>query len=110
MEGREIPDCAAGGQSPQTLKSARRSLNGDVAFSAQGWVKLAIVLEAYRTLSDTMTAQTAQQLTSMITEGSTTTTNEVLRQIGSGDPQAGANQPLPWPEAVQCIRCGPVGD
>ena len=29
VEGREIPDSSAGGQSPQTLKSARRSLNGD---------------------------------------------------------------------------------
>ena len=29
VEGREIPDSSAGGQSPHTLKSARRSLNGE---------------------------------------------------------------------------------
>ena len=31
VDGREMPDSAAGGHRPQTLKSARRSLNGEVA-------------------------------------------------------------------------------
>src|SRR5205085_8917511 len=32
-DGREMPDCAADGQRPHTLKSLRRSLNGEVAKS-----------------------------------------------------------------------------
>jgi hypothetical protein len=68
------------------------ALNADVAFSAQGWLKLAILAEAYRALGDSVPPQTAQQLTTLMTEGNTPNANEVLKTIGNGDAQAGANQ------------------
>ena len=68
------------------------ALNGDVAFSAQGWLKLAIVVEAYRALSDTITQQTTQQLTSLVADGSSATANQILQTFGAGDAQAGVTQ------------------
>ena len=67
-------------------------MNGDVAFSAQGWLKLAIVVEAYRALSDTITQQTTQQLTSLVADGSSATANQILQTFGAGDAQAGVTQ------------------
>lgn len=67
------------------------SLHGDVAFSAQGWLKLAIVLEAYHALSGTLSSQTAQQLASIVSTGSNGDANEVLKTIGGGDAPAGVN-------------------
>ena len=75
------------------LKSGQEfTLNSDVAFSAQGWLKLAIVVEAYRALSDTISAETVQQLASLITDGNTATANQVLQALGAGDAQAGVTQ------------------
>jgi hypothetical protein len=68
------------------------TLNSDVSFSAQGWLKLAIVVEAYRALSDTIATDMAQQLTSLVIDGSPATANQVLQAIGAGDAQAGATQ------------------
>ena len=68
------------------------SLNGDVAFTAPGWLKLAIVVEAYRTMSDTASPQLTGQLAPVMTDGSTMNANEALRSIGQGDAQAGVNQ------------------
>jgi Beta-lactamase enzyme family len=68
------------------------SLNGDVAFSGQGWLKLAIVMEAYRAAGDNMNPQVAAQISTLMTEGTPETANEVLKTIGNGDSQAGVNQ------------------
>jgi hypothetical protein len=68
------------------------TLNSDVAFSAQGWLKMAIVLEAYRALSDTISGDTAQQLASLVVDGNTATANQILQTLGAGDAQAGTNQ------------------
>ncbi|MCL5998830.1 MAG: class A beta-lactamase-related serine hydrolase [Chloroflexi bacterium] len=68
------------------------SLNGDVAFSGQGWVKLAILMEAYRSAGESLNPQTAALLTTLMTEGSTASANEVLKTVGNGDALAGANQ------------------
>jgi hypothetical protein len=75
------------------LKAGREfTLNSDVAFSAQGWLKLAIVMEAYRALSDTISAEVTQQLGGLVTDGSTATANQVLQTLGAGDAQAGVTQ------------------
>jgi hypothetical protein len=65
---------------------AEYSVNGDVAFSAPGWLRLAIALEAAR-VSD---ALDAAALAPML--AGSEDPNAALARIGNGDAQAGANQ------------------
>jgi hypothetical protein len=67
------------------------SLNGDVAFSGQGWLKLALAVEAYRA-GETPAPELAAQVAAMLKEGSGARANDVLRATGQGDPQAGVSQ------------------
>lgn len=68
------------------------SINADVAFSGQGWLKLAVMLEAVRAttlpLSDTLGAQLAQ----LASQGSDSAANEVLRQSGNDDAALGVDR------------------
>jgi hypothetical protein len=68
------------------------SINADVAFSGRGWLKLAVMLEAVRAaaspLSDTLRAQLSQ----MSSQGSDSAANDVLRQLGNGDPASGVDR------------------
>ncbi|MCL4505085.1 MAG: class A beta-lactamase-related serine hydrolase [Chloroflexi bacterium] len=68
------------------------SLNSDVAFSAQGWLKIAIAVDAIRVLSPTADSPTVQQLGAMVTSGANASANDFLGAIGQGDAQAGASQ------------------
>ncbi len=71
------------------LNSGREFLlNGDVAFSAAGWLKLALVLEAYRVAAE-ISPQLEERLASIVVEGSSLNANEVLRELGQGDANQG---------------------
>lgn len=68
------------------------ALNADVAFSGQGWLRLALVVEAYRAAGAKVDPALTQQLTTIITSGNAQEPNDVLRSLGQGDPQNGVNQ------------------
>lgn len=71
------------------LRSGREfSLNGDVAFSAAGWLKLALVVEAYRAAGE-VSPELDDRLASVIVEGSSLNANDVLRELGQGDASQG---------------------
>ncbi|MCS7062091.1 MAG: serine hydrolase [Anaerolineae bacterium] len=71
------------------VRSGREfSLNGEVAFSAAGWLKLPLLIEAYRA-ADPLSPALIDRLTSMIVEGSSLNANEVLRELGAGDADQG---------------------
>jgi len=65
------------------------SLNGDVAFSAPGWLKVALALESIRVSTQT---GVPPSVVPMLTDGSSAKSNETLAAIGQGDGQAGVNQ------------------
>ncbi len=67
-------------------------INSDVAFSAQGWLKLALVLETYRLSADPIPPQIAQQLDAVALQGNNASANDLLRTLGQGDAQLGADQ------------------
>ena len=67
-------------------------INSDVAFSAQGWLKLALVLETYRLSADPIPPQIAAQLEAVALQGNNVSANELLRTLGQGDAQRGADQ------------------
>jgi len=67
-------------------------INTDVAFSAQGWLKLALVLETYRLTQEPIPPQIAQQLDAIALQGNNATANDLLRTLGQGDAQVGINQ------------------
>lgn len=66
------------------------SLNGDVAFSAAGWLKLALVIEAYRAAGE-VSPQLNDRLVSIVVEGSSLNANEMLRELGQGDANLGVD-------------------
>lgn len=65
---------------------AEYTVNADVAFSAPGWLRLAIALETARVSDALDTSALAPML------AGTEDPNAALTRIGNGDPQAGANQ------------------
>ncbi len=65
------------------------ALNGDVSFSAPGWLKMAIAVDAVRTLSPTANSTTIQQLGAMVSSGANAGANDALTSIGQGDMAAG---------------------
>ena len=67
-------------------------INTDVAFSGQGWLKLALVVETYRLTQEPIPPQIAQQLDAIALQGSNATANDLLRTLGQGDAQIGINQ------------------
>ena len=67
------------------------SLNGDLAFSAQGWLKLALVVETYRAAGE-VPPELNDRLASIIVEGSSLNANQVLQELGQGDVNAGVAQ------------------
>jgi hypothetical protein len=68
------------------------SLNGDIAFSAQGWLKMAVPVEAFRAAGEPVDPQLAAKLAPIVVEGNTASANEALRNAGQGNAQAGADQ------------------
>ena len=68
------------------------SINTDVAFSAQGWLKVALVLETYRLTQEPIPPQIAQQLEAIALQGNNAAANDMLRTLGQGDAQIGINQ------------------
>ncbi|MGQ9816251.1 MAG: serine hydrolase, partial [Candidatus Roseilinea sp.] len=77
------------GRFVKDLKSGREfSLNGDVAFSAAGWLKLALMIEAYRAAGE-VSPQLNDRLASIVVEGSSLNANEMLRELGQGDANMG---------------------
>jgi len=64
------------------------SLNGDVAFSAAGWLKLALVIETYRVAGE-VSPELNDRLASVVVEGSSLNANDVLRELGQGDANLG---------------------
>jgi hypothetical protein len=68
------------------------ALNGDVAFSAGGWLRLAIALEAYRVTDGPLPAPAQNALTAMLADGSAARADDVLLGIGRGDAMAGVDQ------------------
>ena len=67
-------------------------LNADVAFSGQGWLRLALVVEAYRAAGATVDPTLTQQLAAIIASGNAQEPNDLLRSLGQGDSQTGVNQ------------------
>ena len=67
-------------------------INSDVAFSAQGWLKLALVVETYRLSADPIPPPVAAQLEAIALQGNPTTANDLLRTLGQGDVQLGVDQ------------------
>ncbi len=65
------------------------AVNGDIAFSGQGWLKLTIALESIRSTGQSGASQT---VVSAVTDGTNAKANEVLAAIGQGDAQVGVNQ------------------
>jgi hypothetical protein len=71
---------------------AELALNGDVAFSAQGWLKVPIILEAYYASTTPISDALRTQLVQTSAQGSDIAANEVLRLLGDGDAQRGLDQ------------------
>ena len=67
-------------------------LNGNVAVSARGWLKLAFLVEAYRSLGDNVIPEIRAQLAEVITTDNRAVGDEVLKKLGNGDVGAGLAQ------------------
>lgn len=67
-------------------------LNGDVAFSGAGWLKLPLIMEAYRVSTLPMSQTRRVQLDVISSGGGIAEINEVLRALGDGDVQRGIDQ------------------
>ena len=66
-------------------------INGDVAFSGAGWLKLALVVEAYRAHALPIPQALREKLGGALA-GGPAEINEVLRMLGDGDAQLGADR------------------
>jgi hypothetical protein len=66
------------------------AINGDVAFSARGWLRWAIALEGYRLRSQPVNADFNNAAQKFVSEGGSP--DAALVAIGNGDAQAGVNQ------------------
>ncbi|MDW8352610.1 MAG: serine hydrolase [Anaerolineae bacterium] len=68
------------------------ALNGDVAFSGLGWLKLGLILEAYRANELPIPTRLRSTLEAVSARGGTAEVNEALRALGDGDAQLGADR------------------
>jgi hypothetical protein len=68
------------------------AINGDVAFSGAGWLKLALILEAYRARALPIPQALREKLEVVSARGGPAEINEVLRMLGDGDAQLGADR------------------
>ncbi len=68
------------------------AINGDVAFSGAGWLKLGLILEAYRTNTPPIAPALRERLEVISARGGPAEVNEVLRELGNGDAQLGADR------------------
>ncbi|MCW1969378.1 MAG: class A beta-lactamase-related serine hydrolase [Anaerolineae bacterium] len=66
--------------------------NGNTSFSAQGWLKIALLVETYRQLGDAATPEIRSRLLEMITTDDKGAGDAVLTQLGKGDLGAGLAQ------------------
>ncbi len=67
------------------------AINGDVAFSAEGWLKMAIVFDAIRAATGGSTASAPANLIAAVTDGTNTKANDILAESGQGDSHTGVN-------------------
>ena len=67
-------------------------INDQLPFSAQGWLRLGLIVEAYRLTQDTPPQSVAQQLDAITLRGDNTSANGLLKILGRGDTQSGIDQ------------------
>jgi len=68
------------------------AINGDVAFSGAGWLKLALFLEAYRAHAPPIPQALREKLEGVSAGSDPAEINQVLRMLGDGDAQLGADR------------------
>ncbi len=68
------------------------TINGEVAFSGAGWLKLGLILEAYRANELPIPPGLREKLEVMSARGGPAEIDDVLRELGDGDPQLGADR------------------
>ncbi|PJF47560.1 MAG: hypothetical protein D6709_09095 [Chloroflexi bacterium] len=68
------------------------AINGDVAFSGAGWLKLGLILEAYRANALPIAPTLREKLERVSAGGGPAEINDVLRELGNGDAQLGADR------------------
>lgn len=68
------------------------AINGDVAFSGAGWLKLGLILEAYRANELPIAPALREKLELVSARGGPAEINDVLRELGDGDAQLGADR------------------
>ena len=68
------------------------AINADLSFSARGWLRVAVALEAARSLEMSTGSPLVNQLNGALVAGSDEAANELLRAIGNGNAAAGINQ------------------
>ncbi|MCS6847176.1 MAG: serine hydrolase [Anaerolineae bacterium] len=68
------------------------AINGDVAFSGAGWLKLGLILEAYRANELPIAPALREKLEVVSARGGPAEINDVLRALGDGDAQLGADR------------------
>lgn len=71
---------------------AELRINDQLPFSAQGWLRLGVILEAYRLIQDTPPQSVAQQLDAIALRGDSNSANELLKTLGRSDLQVGIDQ------------------
>lgn len=64
-------------------------INEHLPFSAQGWLRMALVAEAFRLTQDTPPQAVAQQLDAILLQGDPSSAKTLLTTLGQGDAQAG---------------------
>ena len=75
----------------KNLKSGEEyDLNGDVAFTAPGWLRLPLALDAHRSAQGEFPEATGNMLASALIDGDAGAANDILGILGSGDASAGA--------------------
>ncbi|MBK8836252.1 MAG: hypothetical protein IPO29_15875 [Anaerolineae bacterium] len=68
------------------------SINADTATSAQGWLRLLVVLDAIRGADTPLSGVAADSAVSAIVDGSANAANALLRSAGAGEAQSGVQQ------------------
>lgn len=64
-------------------------INDQLPFSAEGWLRMALVAEAFRLIQDTPPQAVAQQLDAILLQGDRSSAKNLLTTLGQGDAQAG---------------------
>ena len=67
-------------------------INDQLPFSAQGWLRLGLIVEAYRLTQDTPPQSVVQQLDAIALRGDNISANDLLKTLGRGDAQTGIDQ------------------